>query len=235
VKLTFLGTRGWIEASNRRHRRHSALLVAYHGRRLMVDCGADWRGRLERVRPDAIALTHAHPDHAWGLAGGFDGAVLATEDTWADIADYPIADRRTLAPRTPTDLAGVTVEAFSVLHATRAPTVALKLTGDATVLYAPDVVDITDRAAALEGCELYVGDGVSLTRSTSAAPAARSWATPPSAPSSAGARRPASGAPASPTSAARSSRATSARSGPSSHAWAASAASRRPSPMTTWR
>jgi len=165
VKLTFLGTRAWIEASNRRHRRHSALLVAYHGRRLMVDCGADWRGRLERVRPDAIALTHAHPDHAWGLAAGFDGAVLATEDTWADLADYPIAERRTLAPRTPTDLAGVTVEAFSVLHATRAPTVALKLTGDATVLYAPDVVDITERAAALDGVDLYVGDGVSLTRS----------------------------------------------------------------------
>ena len=165
MKLTFLGTRAWIEASNRRHRRHSALLVAYHGRRLMVDCGADWRGRLDRVKPDAIVLTHAHPDHAWGLAAGFDGPVLATADTWADLDDYPLADRRTLAPHTPTDLAGVTIEAFPVLHATRAPTVALQLTGDATLLYAPDVVDITDRAAALAGVDLYIGDGVSLTRS----------------------------------------------------------------------
>ncbi len=165
MKLTFLGTRAWIEASNRRHRRHSALLVAYHGRRLMVDCGADWRGRLDQVRPDAIVLTHAHPDHAWGLASGFDGPVLATADAWADIDDYPLQDRRTLAPRTPTELAGVTIEAFPVLHAVRAPTVALGLTGDATVLYAPDVVDITDRAAALAGCDLYIGDGVSLTRS----------------------------------------------------------------------
>ena len=165
MKLTFLGTRAWIAASNRRHRRHSALLVAYHGRRLMVDCGADWRGRLDRVKPDAIVLTHAHPDHAWGLRDGFDGPVLATVDTWADLDDYPLADRRTLAPRTPTDLAGVTIEAFPVLHATRAPTVALELTGDATLLYAPDVVDITDRAAALAGVDLYIGDGVSLTRS----------------------------------------------------------------------
>jgi len=165
VKLTFLGTRAWIAVSNRRHRRHSALLVAYHDRRLMVDCGADWRGRLDRVKPDAIVLTHAHPDHAWGLAGGFGGPVLATEETWADIESYPIEDRRTLAPRTPTELAGVTIEAFPVLHANRAPTVALKLDGDATVLYAPDVVDITDRAAALAGVDLYIGDGVSLTRS----------------------------------------------------------------------
>lgn len=165
MKLTFLGTRAWTEVSNRRHRRHAALLVTYHDRHVMVDCGADWRGRLDRVRPDAIVLTHAHPDHAWGLADGFDGPVLATADTWADIDDYPIPERRTLVPSTPTELAGLTIEAFGVLHATRAPTVALKLGGDATLLYAPDVVDIDDRAAALAGCDLYVGDGVSLTRS----------------------------------------------------------------------
>jgi phosphoribosyl 1,2-cyclic phosphodiesterase len=165
MKLTFLGTRAWIEAANRRHRRHSALRVAYHGHRLMVDCGADWRGRLTDLQPDAIVLTHAHPDHAWGLADGFAGPVLATAEAWRDLTDYPLDDRRTLAPRTPVEFAGVTIEAFPVLHAIRAPTVALKLAGDATVLYAPDVVDIADRAAALAGVELYVGDGVSLTRS----------------------------------------------------------------------
>ncbi len=165
MKLTFLGTRAWIEAANARHRRHSALLVAYHGHRLMVDCGADWRGELAAIAPDAVVVTHAHPDHCWGLADGADVPVLATADAWADMADYPIADRRTLPLRRPVTLAGLGIEAFAVLHATRAPTVALRLTGDATVLYAPDVVDIEDRAAALDGVELYIGDGVSLTRS----------------------------------------------------------------------
>lgn len=165
MRLTFLGTRAWIAASNPRHRRHSALLIAYHGARLMVDCGADWRGRLEQVKPDGIVLTHAHPDHAWGLADGFDGPVLATAETWADLKGYAIAERRTLAPGTPTEFCGFRVEPFRVLHATRAPTVALKLIGDATVLYAPDVVDIDDRATALAACALYVGDGVSLTHS----------------------------------------------------------------------
>jgi ribonuclease BN (tRNA processing enzyme) len=165
VKLTFLGTRAWIEAKNRRRRRHSALLVEYHGARLMVDCGADWRGKLAEVAPDAIVLTHAHPDHCRGLADGADVPVLATAAVWRDIADYPIEARRTLAARHPTTLAGIGIEAFPVLHATRTPTVALRLEGDAAVLYAPDVVDIENRDEALTGCALYIGDGVSLTRS----------------------------------------------------------------------
>jgi len=66
VKLTFLGTRGEIEARTRRHRMHSSLLVSYRGADVMIDCGLDWLGKFERLHLDAIVLTHAHPDHAWG-------------------------------------------------------------------------------------------------------------------------------------------------------------------------
>ena len=41
ITVTFLGTRGNIELSNRRHRRHSAVLMVHRDRRIMVDCGAD--------------------------------------------------------------------------------------------------------------------------------------------------------------------------------------------------
>jgi Arc/MetJ family transcription regulator len=27
----------------------------------MIDCGRDWLGELERLRPDALVLTHGHP------------------------------------------------------------------------------------------------------------------------------------------------------------------------------
>jgi ribonuclease BN (tRNA processing enzyme) len=63
MKLVFLGTRGYIEAHNRRHRRHSSLLVSYRRRDVMVDCGEDWRKLIGNVRPDAIFVTHAHTDH----------------------------------------------------------------------------------------------------------------------------------------------------------------------------
>lgn len=48
----------------------------------MLDCGADWLGRVARLRPSAIVLTHAHPDHAAGLADGAPCPVYATAETW---------------------------------------------------------------------------------------------------------------------------------------------------------
>lgn len=58
IELVFLGTRGEIDASKRRHQRHSALLVSEAGTRILVDCGADWRHRIDALRPTAIVLTH---------------------------------------------------------------------------------------------------------------------------------------------------------------------------------
>jgi ribonuclease BN (tRNA processing enzyme) len=72
MKLTFLGTRGYIEARNERHYRHSALLVSYRRRRVMIDCGEDWLGQIPKPPPHAIVLTHAHPDHAFGLRDGME-------------------------------------------------------------------------------------------------------------------------------------------------------------------
>jgi len=57
MKLTFLGTRGEIEARSYRHRRHSALLIERDDARIMIDCGADWMHRLRRIAPTAIVLT----------------------------------------------------------------------------------------------------------------------------------------------------------------------------------
>ena len=67
MKLTFLGTRGEIEARTALHRMHSCLMV---DGRVLVDCGADWLGKISALCPQAIILTHAHLDHAGGLKRG---------------------------------------------------------------------------------------------------------------------------------------------------------------------
>jgi ribonuclease BN (tRNA processing enzyme) len=165
MKLVFLGTRANLKTWNRRHKRHSALLVIYKGRRIMVDCGADWLGRLAPVAPHAIVVTHAHPDHAWGLKAGADCPVYATNEAWDGMADVPVSDRRTLTPRAAVRIEGIGFEAFPVVHSLRAPAVGLKVTaGRAVCFYVPDVVDIEERGEALAGVGLYVGDGSSLTR-----------------------------------------------------------------------
>ncbi|HEY4271963.1 MAG TPA: MBL fold metallo-hydrolase [Candidatus Udaeobacter sp.] len=101
MKLTFIGTRGEIDARTRRHRMHTSLLVSYRRARVMIDCGFDWLGRVKGV-PGAIVLTHAHPDHAWGLKHGAPCPVFAPEKTWQQLLHYPIEERRLIKERTPT-------------------------------------------------------------------------------------------------------------------------------------
>jgi glyoxylase-like metal-dependent hydrolase (beta-lactamase superfamily II) len=67
---------------SRLHRRHSSLLLTCKRQKIMIDCGADWLGMIESVSPHAIFLTHAHPDHAWGLAEGTGCPVCAPDERW---------------------------------------------------------------------------------------------------------------------------------------------------------
>jgi len=165
MKLTFLGTRGEIDARTRRHRMHTSLLVSYRSANVMIDCGLDWLGKLKRVDPSAIVLTHAHPDHAWGLKHGAPCRVYAPEKTWQELRHYPINDHHVIKERGPTKISGITFEAFPVEHSILSPAVGYRVTaGRARIFYAPDLIFIHDRNAALHGVQVYIGDGATLTR-----------------------------------------------------------------------
>jgi phosphoribosyl 1,2-cyclic phosphodiesterase len=165
LHLTFLGTRGKIERRSRRHGRHSALLIESSQHRVMLDCGADWLARFGALRPSAILLTHAHPDHARGLAEGAPCPVYATAETWTGIGRYPIADRRVIQPGRRFCLGAIVFQAFAVEHSIRAPAVGYRIATDrAALFYVPDVVAIRDRTRALRDVGLYIGDGATITR-----------------------------------------------------------------------
>jgi phosphoribosyl 1,2-cyclic phosphodiesterase len=166
VRLRFLGTRGEIEARTRRHGRHSSLLVGYRTREVMIDCGLDWLGRVARLKPAAIVLTHAHPDHAAGLRAGAPCPVYATAEAWSAIGTYQLVESGVVEPRRPLSVRGIEFEAFPVEHSLRAPAVGYRVkAGRAVVFYAPDLVSIVDEKEALSGVDLYVGDGAAVTRS----------------------------------------------------------------------
>jgi len=166
IKLTFLGTRGEIKIRSRRHRRHSSLLVHYGDTRMMIDCGADWLGRLRAIAPTAILLTHAHPDHASGLAEGAPCPVYATKKTLNLLHHYPIHDRHTLVQRKSITIGGVKFEAFPVQHSIRAPAVGYRgSAGNRSFFYLPDVAELRDISAALGGVDIYIGDGATMRRS----------------------------------------------------------------------
>jgi len=166
LELTFLGTRGEIEVRSRRHRRHSSLLVQRGAARIMIDCGTDWLGRLRGVAPTAIVLTHAHPDHAAGLAEGAPCPVYATKVTWDLIRRFPIDDRRRLPMRKPIMIDGVRFKAFPVEHSIRAPAVGFRISADGgCFFYVPDVAGIPGAMNALRGIHVYIGDGATMKRS----------------------------------------------------------------------
>ena len=165
MKLKFLGTRGEIDIRNRLHRMHSSLEVSYKGHAVMIDCGLDWQPRIDRMHPDAIVLTHAHPDHAWGLKNGAPCRVYATEQTWRILNRFPVLDRTTVEPRRAFQIDGITLQAFPVEHSIRAPAVGYRIeAGASSIFYVPDLVFIYDAHEALSGIRLYIGDGATLRR-----------------------------------------------------------------------
>src|SRR5947208_13544386 len=132
----------------------------------MVDCGLNWLVKFERLDPDAIVLTHAHPDHAWGLRNGAPCPVYAPQETWRTLPNYKIDDRHVIKNRTPTKICGIIFEAFPVEHSILAPAVGYRVVaGHARVFYGPDLLFIHDRAAALKDVQVYIGDGATFTRS----------------------------------------------------------------------
>ena len=132
----------------------------------MIDCGTDWLKALASVRPTAIVLTHAHDDHAAGLARGAPCPVYATEETWSRIGRYGIEDRRMVEARVPFHIGGLRFEAFPVEHSLLAPAVGYRVSGDgAAFFYVPDLAAIREQHAALAGVGLYVGDGATVVRS----------------------------------------------------------------------
>lgn len=165
IKLTFLGTRGEIEPRTRRHRMHASLLISYQGKKIMLDCGQSWISKLKKIKPDHIVLTHAHPDHAWGLKKGAPCPVWATKETWKILQDYPLSERGLIKPRSRQKIAGLTFEAFPVWHSVRCPAVGYRITCKSlNFFYISDVAYIPELEEAFHQIQFYIGDGATLFR-----------------------------------------------------------------------
>lgn len=165
MKITFLGTRGYIEARTRRHFRHTATLIEFKNKKIMIDCGLDWAEKVWLIKPDAIVITHAHPDHAFGLRNGSPCPVYATSESWRILDKYPIQNKNLLAPYEKKKIQDVWFETFPVVHSLLAPGVGYRITAAKTTIFCVhDIISIDEPHLALNNVQLYIGDGASVTR-----------------------------------------------------------------------
>ena len=166
VRLTFFGTRGYVEESSRTHSGHSAILVEANRFRLLCDFGENRKGLLAKIRPDAIFVSHAHPDHGWGLWEGTDLPVYASAVTHEILKELPLLNRVVVAPREEVAIGPFRLAAHPTIHSVRCPAVGARLALDGfTFVYSADIVAFEDPDAALAGADFYLGDGSTLTDS----------------------------------------------------------------------
>lgn len=165
MRIIFLGTRGNIDARSRLHYRHTVTVISYKSTAIAIDCGRDWLGILHRyVQPDAVLVTHAHPDHVEGLKEGISYPVYATKDSWRIMDRYPIKERHIVSSR-PFSIGLLKITPVAVHHSIRAPAIGYRITGGkVTIFCVHDVFSITNLGKALHGIDLYIGDGASLVR-----------------------------------------------------------------------
>jgi hypothetical protein len=99
------------------------------------------------------------------LARGAACPVYATEQTWSLIDRFPLVDRHRVEPGYPFRIGTIGFEAFSVEHSLRTPAVVYRVTAGRTAfLCVPDLAAFRERAEALRGIALYIGDGATVTR-----------------------------------------------------------------------
>ena len=161
--LTFYGTKGYVEESSTAHAGHSSFTIEEKGFRLLCDFGENRKGMLEKIEPDAIFVSHAHPDHAWGLAEGAKAPVHASAVTHEITRELPIRKRVTLSPGRAAKTGPFRITAYPVVHSVRCPCVAARIQiGRRIIVYSGDVVAFEDPETALAGADLYIGDGSTL-------------------------------------------------------------------------
>jgi len=165
MKLTFLGTRGEVEETSKLHKNHSAIFLRTHGKTILLDFGTSWKGKLKLFNPDYIWLSHAHPDHAFGLKGEkVKVPVFMSRETNERLpaGKFPFLDRKMVKDNFKFD--SIQAQEIPVKHSIVAPASGLIIhTDEGKIGYFPDVLDIPDKSC-LEGLSIYIGDGSSLTR-----------------------------------------------------------------------
>lgn len=165
MKLTFLWTKGEIEEKWPKHRYHASLLIEHRNQRLLIDYGELHKKTLKEINPNAVLITHAHPDHyIWTIKDEkTDIPIYATQETFT-YGRYKPGNWKMISPGRGFTIWKISILPYQVIHAIRCPAIGFKITiGSKTFIYNPDLIDIIGKEKILKGIDRYIGDGSCVT------------------------------------------------------------------------
>lgn len=166
TKFTFLGTRGYIEEHNKRHKYHSSLLLSSRGTKVLIDYGLIRKKELNEINPDAVLITHAHPDHyAWLKEKVETEIPVYLTETSLKKGKYKPNNYKLITPDKKFNIGKFKILPYKIKHSLRAPALGFKvfLPEKKTVVYNPDVVKIMHPKKILKGVDYYIGDGACIS------------------------------------------------------------------------
>lgn len=166
--LTFLGTRGGIEEKTETHFYHSSLLVQIskpYPFRLLIDYGRIHAYSLSLLQPDALLITHGHPDHyLWTFQTADSAVPVYLTQEILSYGEFSPCNPKIIVPYRQFNIGPFSIFPYRVLHSIRCPAIGFKivLPDRKIVLYNPDLVDIIAKEHILPGADYYIGDGSSI-------------------------------------------------------------------------
>lgn len=161
MKLIFLGTRGEIEEQARRHKYHSSILIQHNKFKLLIDYGEIHKYSLEKIRPDAILITHAHPDHyIWTKKDVKTRIPIYLTKETLNYGKFQPVNYKLIKPEKKFMINRFKILPYRVLHSIRCPAVGFKIFfNKKSLVYNPDLVDIINKNKILKNTDYYIGDG----------------------------------------------------------------------------
>lgn len=164
--LKFLGSKANVEEYSNKppHKYHSSLLIEYKKFKLLIDHGTMSKKTIGEINPNAVLITHAHPDHyIWALKDEKTKIpVYASKET----IDYGKAKPRNfkiIKAGKKFKLGNFIIFPFRVLHSIRCPGIGFRIsTGKKVIIYTGDLVDIVNKDKIMKNADYYIGDGSSI-------------------------------------------------------------------------
>lgn len=161
MKLVFLGTKGEIEESTEKHKYNSSLLITSAQTKILIDYGMLHGYNLDEIKPDAILITHAHPDHYVWLNNDVktEVPVYLTHET-LDYGKFKPLNPIVVSPGEKLEIGSFRWQCYRVIHSIRCPAMGFKIKAEGkTIIYNSDLIDILEKDEVLKGVDWYIGDG----------------------------------------------------------------------------